>query len=81
MAKGSADTALFGSQKELFTAYDYINKAIAMNPNDAEAITYYADVLISKLSYTNQSIKVFEKAIKCNPANKYVKTKLKSIKY
>ena len=52
MAKGSADTALFGSQKELFTAYDYINKAIAMNPNDLEL--YLAKLKLAKI--TNQPL-------------------------
>ena len=52
LAKGSADTALFGSQKELFVAYDYINKAIALNPNDLEL--YLAKLKLAKI--TNQPL-------------------------
>lgn len=52
LAKGSADTALFGSQKELFVAYDYINKAIALNPDDLEL--YLAKLKLAKI--TNQPL-------------------------
>ena len=35
-AKKSVDKGLLGTNQELFDAYNYVNQAIALNPNDLE---------------------------------------------
>ena len=46
---------------------EYIAKYVSLNPNDTEALTYLADTYFSRQTYTQQSIKTFEKAIKVCP--------------
>ena len=46
---------------------EYIAKYVSLNPNDTEALTYLADTIFSRQTYTQQTIKTFEKAIKVCP--------------
>lgn len=48
-------------------AQDFIQEAIAFNPGDTEAIAYLADTYIKRQTYNQQTIKIFEKAIKAAP--------------
>lgn len=48
-------------------AQDFIQEAIAFNPGDTEAIAYLADTYIKRQTFNQQTVKVFEKAIKAAP--------------
>jgi tetratricopeptide (TPR) repeat protein len=48
-------------------AQDFILEAISLNPGDTDAILYLADTYIKRQSYSSQSVKIFEKAIKAAP--------------
>lgn len=48
-------------------AQDFIQEAIAFNPGDTQAIAYLADTYIKRQTYSQQSVKIFEKAIKAAP--------------
>jgi len=48
-------------------AQDFILKAISINPADVESVVYLADVFIKRQTYSQQSLKIFERAIKAAP--------------
>lgn len=48
-------------------AQDFILKAISINPADVESVVYLADVFIKRQTYSLQSLKIFERAIKAAP--------------
>ncbi|HPT46004.1 MAG TPA: tetratricopeptide repeat protein [Candidatus Rifleibacterium sp.] len=48
-------------------AQDFILKAISINPSDTESVAYLADVFIKRQTYNQQTLKIFERAIKGAP--------------
>ncbi len=48
-------------------AQDFILKAISLNPADSEMVIYLADLYIKRQIYSQQSFKIFERAIKIAP--------------
>ncbi len=69
------------SQADHKMAQEFILEAISMNPNDNNAIVYLADVFIKRDVLTQQSLKIFEKAIKIAPdAPDYYAAIIKNLK-
>ncbi|MDD3147232.1 MAG: tetratricopeptide repeat protein [Candidatus Riflebacteria bacterium] len=48
-------------------AQDFILKAISLNPADSESVVYLADIYIKRQTYSQQTYKIFERAIKIAP--------------
>lgn len=46
---------------------DFILKFISLNPGDTEAVIFLADTYIRRQTYTQQTLKIFERAIKIAP--------------
>lgn len=66
MAQVASNKALLGSNKDLFTAFDCINKAIAANPQDLEL--YLAKLRLAKLTNQPEQSKIALNKIIQSPA-------------